>query len=85
MKAQLLDRSIVLDAVDRPALVAELEAMGLSPSVDPTGLLRVAYSGTTAQDLIGRIDTPLSVLRVHDPSLEEAYVELLREPEEALA
>ena len=85
MKAQLLDRSVVLDAVDRPALVAELEAMGLSPSVDPTGLLRVAYTGTTAQDLIGRIDTPLSVLRVHDPSLEEAYVELLREPEEALA
>ena len=35
MKAQLLDRSVVLDAVDRPALVAELEAMGLSPSRRP--------------------------------------------------
>ncbi len=85
MKAQLLDRSVILDATDRPALVAELEAMGLAPQTEPTGLLRVAYTGTTAQDLIARIDTPLSVLRVHDPSLEEAYVELLREPEEALA
>ena len=85
MKAQLLDRSVVLDAVDRPALVAELHSMGLIPNVEPSGLIRVAYTGPTAQDLIGRIDTPLSVLRVHDPSLEEAYVELLREPEEALA
>ena len=29
--------------------------------------------------------TPLTVLRVHEPSLEEAYVELLRTNEEAVA
>jgi hypothetical protein len=29
--------------------------------------------------------TPLTVLRVHEPSLEEAYVELLRQPAEAIA
>ena len=44
--------------------------------------MRVAYDGVTAQELIARIDTPLSVLRVHEPSLEEAYVELLRTYEE---
>ena len=43
------------------------------------------YQDVTAQELIARIDTPLSVLRVHEPSLEEAYVELLRTPEEAVA
>ena len=85
LKAALLERSIILDALDRPALLAELRSFGTSPSIDDNGLIRVPYSGTTAQGLIGRIDTPLSVLRVHDPSLEEAYVELLREPEEALA
>ena len=37
------------------------------------------------RQLIARIHTPLSVLRVHEPSLEEAYVELLRSPEEAVA
>jgi ABC-2 type transport system ATP-binding protein len=45
----------------------------------------VSYAEQTAQELIARIDTPLSVLRIHEPSLEEAYVELLRQPEEAVA
>jgi len=86
LKRRLLDRSVLLDAVDRTALVGELRAMGLRPADDDaTGLLRVPYDAVTAQALIARIDTPLSVLRVHEPSLEEAYVELLREPEEAIA
>ena len=52
---------------------------------DPSGLLRVPYDEATAQALIASIETPLTVLRVHEPSLEEAYVELLRQPEEAVA
>jgi ABC-2 type transport system ATP-binding protein len=85
MKRQLLDRSVLLDADDREALRAELVGLGLSPTNDPAGLLRVPYAGATAQELIGRIQTPLSVLRVHEPSLDEAYVELLRQPEEEVA
>jgi ABC-2 type transport system ATP-binding protein len=85
LKRRLLDRAVLLDAIDRPALLAELRTMGLEPVDEPGGLLRVAYDGVTAQELIARIDTPLSVLRVHEPSLEEAYVELLRSPEEAVA
>ena len=85
LKRQLLDRSVLVDAVDRPALVAELQGLGLATADDPSGLLRVPYDATTAQELIARIRTPLSVLRVHEPSLEEAYVELLRQPEEAVA
>jgi ABC-2 type transport system ATP-binding protein len=83
MKRELLERSIVLDAADRDALLTELRAMGLVPAIDPSGLVRVAYEGDTAQPLISRIRTPLSVLRVHEPSLEEAYVELLAGSEEA--
>jgi ABC-2 type transport system ATP-binding protein len=85
LKRRLLDRSVLVDATDRPALVAELESKGLRPIHDAGGLLRVPYDTATAQELIARIQTPLSVLRVHEPSLEEAYVELLREPEEAVA
>ena len=77
LKRELLERSIVIDAADRDALVAELRGLGLEPASDPTGALRVAYDGDTAQPLIGRIRTPLTVLRVHEPSLEEAYVELV--------
>jgi ABC-2 type transport system ATP-binding protein len=85
VKGELLDRSILLDAPDREGLRAELSGLGLSPTDDSSGLLRVAYAGATAQDLIARIGTPLSALRIHEPSLEEAYVELLRQPEEAVA
>ncbi len=73
----------MLDAVDRERLLTELRGLGLDPAIDPTGLVRVAYEGDTAQSLISRIRTPLSVLRVHEPSLEEAYVELLRGSQEA--
>jgi ABC-2 type transport system ATP-binding protein len=85
MKRELLDRSILLDAADREGLRAELAGLGLAPTVDPDGLFRVSYVEQTAQELIARIDTPLSVLRIHEPSLEEAYVELLRQPDEAVA
>lgn len=86
MKRELLDRAILLDSVDRSALEVELRGLGLAPAIDATTrLVRVAYDGVTAQELIARIDTPLSVLRIHEPSLEEAYVELLRTPEEVVA
>ncbi len=85
LKRRLLERSVVLDAVDRPALVRELRALDLSPEVDGAGPMRVRYQDTTAQSIIARIRTPLTVLRVHDPSLEEAYIELLRRPEEVAA
>lgn len=85
LKCELLERSILLDAEDRPALLTELTALGLTPAVDATGLIRVSYDGLTAQQVIARIDTPLSVLRVNEPSLEEAYVELLRKPDEEAA
>jgi len=85
LKADLLERSIVLDAADRAALLAELDRLGFAPKLDDVGLVRVAYDGPTAQPLIARITTPLTLLRVHDPSLEEAYVELLRSAEEDAA
>jgi len=78
MKGRLLERAILLDADDRDGLLRELRGLGLQPRVDATGLVRVAYEGPTAQPIVAQLRTPLSVLRVHDPSLEEAYVELLR-------
>ena len=85
LKHRLLERAVVVDAEDREALARELRALGLSPVADPDGRLRVAYATATAQDVIGRIRTPLTSLRIHEPSLEEAYVALLHEPQEAAA
>jgi ABC-2 type transport system ATP-binding protein len=77
MKRELLERAIVVDAADRDGLLAELAALELRTALDPNGLIRIAYAADTAQSIIARIKTPLSVLRVHEPSLEEAYVELV--------
>ena len=79
LKRQLLERVVLLDAMDRTGLIAELHRLGAQVQEDPTGLLRVPFEGRTPQALIARIQTPLTVLRVSDPSLEEAYVALLRE------
>ena len=81
MKARLLERSIEVDATDRSGLAGELRRLGLEPVVRDDGGLRVAYDGPTAHSIIARILTPLTQLRIHDPSLEEAYVELLRSTE----
>jgi ABC-2 type transport system ATP-binding protein len=85
LKRQLLERSILVDALDRTALSAELQGLGLTPVAEADGRLRVAYADGTAQGIIAALRTPLSVLRVNEPSLEEAYVALLRQPEEAVA
>jgi ABC-2 type transport system ATP-binding protein len=86
LKRQLLERAVLLDARDRPALLTELAGMGMAAIADEaTGLIRVPYQDVTPQQLIARIETPLSVLRVREPSLEEAYVELLRSPGEEAA
>jgi len=81
----LLERTLVLDAADRGALRSELVALGLAPQDDTGGELRVDFRTPTAQDVISRIQTPLTVLRIREPSLEEAYIQLLRDPEEAVA
>ena len=79
-------RRSLLDAADRPALAAELRRPGPAPG----GRRDRARCGSPTTTPPRRssspgIHTPLTVLRVHEPSLEEAYVELLRTPEEAVA
>ena len=85
LKSRLLERTLVLDAADRAVLRSELVALGFAPQDEPGGELRVDYRTPTAQDVIARIRTPLTTLRIREPSLEEAYIELLRDPQEAVA
>lgn len=75
MKRQLVDKYILLDADDRQALKAELQA--LNQRVTEADHLKVRYDGETPQALLMRLKTPLSVLRVYEPMLEEAYIDLL--------
>ena len=75
MKQNLLRQELILDAPDREALKAELA--GLHLTFKENGHIVVPFQARTAQDLIRKLKTPLSVLKIHEPSLEDAYVELL--------
>jgi len=85
MKRNLLKQELIIDADDRDALKTELSALNLSMTANgklrESGAIIIPFQGRTAQQLIAKIKTPLSVLKIHDPSLEDAYVELLQKTE----
>ena len=83
MKRNLLRQELIVDAADRDALKAELSALDLHYKAN--GQIVVPLRGRTAQELIAKIKTPLSILKIHDPSLEDAYVELLNKANEGSA
>jgi ABC-2 type transport system ATP-binding protein len=75
MKQSLLRQELILDAQDRDALLAELSGMNLTYKAN--GQVLVPFVGKTVQEVISGIHTPLSVLKIHEPSLEDAYIEFL--------
>jgi len=75
MKQSLLRQELILDAEDRERLVFELAGMRLSPRIDDH--IIVPYQGISAQEIITKIQTKLTVLKIQEPSLEDAYVEYL--------
>ncbi len=81
VKADLTAEYLLVDADDRDALRAELGRRGIAFSETP--LFRIALDGApgAAHRLIRAIDTPLSTVQTHAPSLEDAYLEILRERE----
>lgn len=79
MKQRLVSREIVLDslAADRIKLGIELETLGTKPVGQ--GPFSLQFEGATPQSLITGIKTPLTRLTIHEPTLEEAYVDLIRD------
>ncbi len=84
LKQKLIDRHMILDAVNREELRKELEAMHLEFADSGRGF-EVKFTGPTPQDIIARLNTPLSKLQVFDPTLEEAYIRLIDQQEEGSA
>jgi len=74
LKRSLLRHELILDADDRTVLTNELSSLGLQFSLN--GRVIVPYKDS-AQEIISRIKTKLTVLKIHEPSLEDAYIEFL--------
>ncbi len=75
MKDLMVDKYILVDAEDRAALEASLSQF--DPRVTNDGCLMIRFSDRTPQTILSQIKVPLSMMYVHTPSLEEAYVELV--------
>jgi ABC-2 type transport system ATP-binding protein len=78
MKQRLLDRYVLIDSADRERLKAELVSRGIGFSTNDAGF-RIPYRGSTLQTLIAQLETRLALLKIYEPSLEEAYLNLLNE------
>ena len=88
LKRSLLRQELIVDAQDRSALTNELSALGLSFTINngtsAAGYVIVPYK-ESAQEIISKIQTKLNVLKIHEPSLEDAYIELLTKQRETAA
>jgi ABC-2 type transport system ATP-binding protein len=78
VKAQLTESYLLIDAMDRSRLRDELRGLGV-PFVESSNF-HVNVRGAEVQDLLKRIQTSLSLVKTHDPSLEDAYLEIIKEP-----
>ena len=75
IKHNLLKQELILDADDRTQLTAELSEMGLDHKTEDH--IIVSCQNKSPQEIISRIHTRLTVLKIAEPSLEDAYVEYL--------
>ncbi len=75
IKADLVDEYLLVDTADRPALRTELVRLGLQYSGD--GPFRIEQNGRLTHELLKSIDTPLTQVQTHAPSLEDAYLAIV--------
>ncbi len=80
VKADLIQEYLLLDAADRDALRSELHRLGAA--FVETSAFKVSLNGSTAQSIIRAIETPLTLLQTHSPTMEDAYLEILGREEE---
>ncbi|MCL4367382.1 ABC transporter ATP-binding protein [Patescibacteria group bacterium] len=80
IKQNLVEEYLLVDAQNHQKLTAELTQLHIKFAEDD--LIRIDLDSKSAQKVISLIKTPLSILRVHTPTLEEAYLEIIENNKE---
>lgn len=80
LKNRLIEKYIVLGAKDNEKLEKELKKHRFK--YEGKGPFRITLNGKSAQDIISKIKTKLEILDIHNPTLEDAYLEIIGEEEE---
>ena len=81
IKSDLVERYLLVDADDRRALNAELDARGIVHSAAERGLTRIDVPRAEIHALLKAIETPLTLVQTHAPSLEDAYLSIVERDE----
>jgi ABC-2 type transport system ATP-binding protein len=80
IKRDLVEEYLVIDAEDRSGLRDELARRGFAASDGPP--FKVELNGQTVHQILRSIETPLTVVKTHAPSLEDAYLEIVSRSDE---
>ena len=75
VKARLVENYVLIDAADRAALRAEL--VGRKIHFTETPQFKIDLNGTSIHQLLKTIDAPLTVVQIHSPTVEDAYLSIL--------
>lgn len=77
MKEELLRINIIIDAENREELIKELKSLDLSFKIE--NHIIISCDRSNAQDIIKKIKIKLTTLKIHEPTLEDVYIEYLNE------
>ena len=80
IKKELVQEYVLVDSDDRRRLRDELARLELP--VEGEGPFKVMLAGRGVHPVLKSIDTPLSVVRTHAPTLEDAYLEIVTPKQE---
>ncbi len=75
VKADLVQEYLIVDTQDHEALKSELRQKGIAFS--GAAPFRIELNGRTVHQMLKDIDTPLSAVEIHSPTLEDAYLQIL--------
>ena len=76
MKQSLLRQNLILDATDRSNLVDELSELSIEHKIE--NHIIIPNQGISPQEIISKLKTRLSILKIEEPTLEDAYIEYLK-------
>ncbi|GHO59824.1 ABC transporter ATP-binding protein [Ktedonobacter robiniae] len=77
IKTSLTQPMLFIDAHEREQLRVELHAKNIDFKED--GLFSIALENQQVHQLLKSIDTPLSMVQTHTPSLEDAYIHIIKQ------
>ncbi len=83
IKSKLIETFLIVGAKNQTKLIAELNKLKLTYSPTPDHSLKIPITNHSAQQIISSIKTPLTTLQTHNPTLEEAYLEIIGASQES--